>query len=165
SDNTSRFVPLFWIEMDRANLLGSGAGGRLICEGVTTTTGMTLAKAITLITGKLVADVFIEISAFALASSGLIVLMINSNSLPGSLVLSRAENALLLHSGSDKVTGRSMLLTIRTVSMAFDSVSVRTLSTANEGITSINRQTVPFNWRVSVGWLLSLHVTVTVLAT
>ena len=72
-----------------------------------------------------------------------------------------AAKALLLLSGGDSVSGSSMLLTMCTTVVTFDDDSAGTLRTANWGFTSIGRQIVPLIWSTTLGWLLSLELTVT----
>src|ERR1041384_7395506 len=92
-------------------------------------------------------------------SHGGTVRMINSNSLPGWLVLSWAAKRRLLLSGLETVSGSSRLLTMRTV-VALDGDSEFTMITAICGVTSTGRQMLHLIWRFTVGCVGSLQVTV-----
>src|SRR5437667_1612146 len=89
----------------------------------------------------------------------------NSNSLPGRTVFNSALKERLVHCTSDKASGSSRLLTIRTMLVSLVWVSLETLKTAIVGANSIGFQTVPLNWRTMLDWPGSLHVTVADFAT
>src|SRR5450759_3803379 len=119
-----------------------------------------LAMAVMLRVGMFVEEVFRLMTPLTFPGGrGGTVLTINSNSRPGWLVFSSAAKAGLALSGAERVSGCATLLTMRKV-VALVGDSDVTKRIAYWGVTSIDRQMVPWICNATTGWLVSLQVTV-----